>query len=176
MEKVELLERAAKYVDASQRLKAAQKVLEDERDLLIPPMKQLCRADEKGNRTLEFGNSKISLVPQRSINCEALRKALGQDATRFTERYAIIPLHLVSLRGGQEDAKEVETAARDLAKKFGTKCEVTEVLDVESGFAHLNDAEKDGVRETTSWTLRPYPEKKGFSEKVEAALKWLMGR
>jgi hypothetical protein len=176
MEKVELIERAHKYVEASQRVKAAQKVLEEERDALIPAFKQLCHADENGNRMIEFGEAKISLVPQRSINYDALRKALGQDAHRFTERFAFIPLHHVVLHGGLDDVKVAEAELRELAKKFGVKCEVHENLDVEAGFAHLTKEQQDEVREITSWTLRPYPEKKGFAEKIKAAVAWLMSK
>ena len=176
MEKVELIERSKKYIEASQKVKAAQKVLEEERDALIPAFKQLCRPDEDGNRHLDFETSKISLVPQRTVNYDLLKKALGPDAPLFTERFAIVPLHLVMVEVGKDNAKDAEEQFKTLAQQFGVKAIVSESLDVEAAFAHLDIEKQDAVKEITSYTLRPYPCKEGFADKVRAALGWLWSK
>lgn len=180
MEKDQFVKDAEIYVDASQKVKAAQEVLREKRDALIPAFKKFVKPDERGNRTLEFGNAKISLVPQRKIDEEALKAKLGPDAARFVERGLGISLHLVRINHGSAVADEVEEAVKEAIRKVlkadRVPAKVVQSVthfDADAALASLPKSERLDVKETVTFTLRPYPEKEGFEEKVAKAEEWL---
>lgn len=181
--KEELMKVAESFIDASQRVKAAQDVLKHQRDAIIPAFNKFCRADEDGNRTLEFGPTKIMLVPSRKVDETALRARLGADVHRFTERHLAIALHTIQHKLGEEKAKEIaDDVLAVLAKHLEEEptllrntVKTHRVLDVESALASLPKEEQKEVKVEVSQTLRPYPEREGFKAKIRAALKWLKG-
>lgn len=162
---------AADYIEDSQKVKAARDLLAEKRDGLIPLFKKFIKPDENGNRELEFDDNKISLVPQRRINEEALKTKLGPDAARFTEHGLGISLHLVRVNHGSDMVKRVEEAIKE-AIRTTLKMErvppkvVVEVthFDAEAALASLPKEEQVEVKETVTFTLRPYPEKKGLDK------------
>ena len=178
----QLEKEALRYIDASQMLKAAEKVLEERREALVPAFKKFLKPDEKGSRTLEFGDSKIALVPARKIDEEALKAAIGPEAARFTERIFTVSSHLIRVNEGAEKAQEVEEAVkaaiRKVLKREHLPAKVVQVhqgLDTEAALAFLPKDERLDVKEITTYSLRPYPEKKGFKAKKESAQNWLDG-
>lgn len=180
MDKTQLVKEAEAYVDASQRVKAVKEVLQAKRDELIPAFKKFVKADEKGNRTLEFGEAKISLVPQRKIDEEALKAVLGPDAARFQEHGIGISLHLIQISHGKETARQVEEAVKVAVREtLGVDrlppkvAQVVHYFDADAALASLPKEDRRDVKEITTFTLRPYPEKRGFTEKVKAAWAYL---
>jgi len=181
MDKESMLEKAEAYIEASQKVKAAKMVLDEKRQELVPLMRKLIRADEKGNRTLEFENGKVSLVPQRHVDEDALKSALGHSETkRFTERYAIVATHILRTEFGPEVADAVEeqiaSAIRKAVDKLRVPANVLKVIDkfdTEAAIASLPSDEQAAVKVETSQTLRPYPKKEGFDRKMEEAQNWL---
>jgi hypothetical protein len=179
--KDELKKEAQAYIDASQKLKAAKEVLAERREAIIPAFNKLCRADEDGNRTLKFGNSKIMLVPIRKVDEQELKDELGPHADRFTEKYLTIQLHLIQSKLGKDVAKQVEQAIRNAVstvlsdhqtlRKQATK--LIRQLDTPAALASLDKEAQDRVKEEVSESLRPYPESEGYEKKVEAAAEWL---
>jgi len=174
---------AQEYIEASQKLKAAEEVLRVKRETLIPAFKKFLKPDEKGNRALEFGNSKIALVPNRRVDEESLRVAIGPDAVRFTQRILTVSSHLIRANEGSEAAEAVEEAVREAIRdtlgKLHLPPKVVQVhtgLDTEAALAYLPKAERMGVKEIVTYSLRPYPEKKGYKNKVAEASRWLNGK
>jgi hypothetical protein len=181
--KDELVKAAEAFIEASQRVKAAQQVLKHQREAIIPAFNKFCRADEDGNRTIEFGPTKIMLVPSRKVDEAALRSRLGADTHRFTERHLTVALHTIQHKLGAEKAKEI---AEDVLAVLNQHLEseptllknavkTHRVLDVDSALASLPKEVQKEVKVEVSQTLRPYPENQGFKAKVKAALKWLKG-
>lgn len=181
--KEELEKRSRAFIESSQRVKAAQDVLKHERDAIIPAFNQFCRADEDGNRTIEFGPAKIMLVPQRKVDETSLRAKLGSDVHRFTERTLTISLHTIQHKLGEEVAKKVaEEIVNAVNKALGEEptliknaIKATRILDVDAAFASLSKEDQKDVKVEVSQTLRPYPERQGFSSKIKAAIRWLRG-
>jgi hypothetical protein len=180
----EELEKAAQtFIESSQRVKAAQEVLKHQRDAIIPAFNKFCRADEDGNRTLEFGPTKIMLVPSRKVDEKALRARLGADVHRFTERHLTVALHTIQHKLGADKAKEIADAVINVVSEalseeptlLRNTLKTHRVLDVDSALASLPREEQKEVKVEVSQTLRPYPERQGFKAKVKAALKWLKG-
>jgi hypothetical protein len=183
MEKAQLLKEAEAYVDASQRVKAVKDVLAEKRDQIVPLFKKFVKPDENGNRTLEFGDAKISLVPQRKVDEEALKALLGPEATRFTTRLLVVSTHLIRQQEGAAIAAEAEEVVKNALRGFleverlprRAVTTVTE-FDTEAALASLPKEKRRDVKEVVTYTLRPYPEKKGFAQKVKAAWAWLSGK
>lgn len=180
MDKDNFEQDAKVYVDASQKVKAAQEVLREKREALIPLFKKFIKPDEKGNRTLALGGAKISLVPQRQIDEEALKAKLGPDTARFTERGMGVALHLIRVNYGAEVADEVEEAIKETIRKTlqteRVPAKVVQTVthfDAEAALASLPKEERLDVKETVTFTLRPYPQKAGYKEKVEDAKTFL---
>lgn len=181
MDKEKFVKDAASYIDASQLVKAAQEVLGEKREELIPAFKKFIKPDEKGNRVLEFtGHSKISLVPQRKVDEEALKTKLGPDAARFTERAMVISTNLIRINYGAEVAAEVEEVIKETIRKTlqvgRIPAKVVQTIshfDSEAALASLPKDERLDVKETVTFTLRPYPQKAGYKEKVEDAKTFL---
>jgi len=182
--KVSLEKEAREYIEASQLLKAAQQVLDAKKAAIIPAFNKFCRPDEKGNRKLEFGPAKIMLVPTRTIDEDELKAVLGQDKRRFTERHFTVALHLIRSKMGEAKMAQVEDAMREAINKLLAdeptllrECVKTHsFLDKKAAFAHLSADDQKRVKEQVGETLRPYPEKKGFTAKLKAAIKWLSGK
>jgi hypothetical protein len=182
--KDELLEAAEAFIDASQRVKAAQEVLKQSREAIIPAFNKFCRADEDGNRTLEFGPTKIMLVPYKKVDETALRARLGTDTHRFTKRNLTIALHVIQHKLGAGVACRVEQAIRnavgnllqDEPTLLRDTVKVRRELDVSTALASLPREEQKEVKVEVSQTLRPYPEKQGFRDKIRAAVDWLGGK
>jgi len=181
--KEELEKRSHSFIESSQRVKAAQEVLQHERDAIIPAFNQFCRPDEDGNRTISFGPTKIMLVPQRKVDEAALRAKLGSDVHRFTERTLTISLHTIQHKLGEEVAQKVaEAVASAVEKVLGgeptlvrNSVKATRKLDVDAALASLPKDQQKEVKVEVSQTLRPYPERQGYASKVKAALRWLRG-
>ncbi len=181
--KEELEKRAKAFIESSQRVKAAQDVLKHEREAIIPAFNQFCRADEDGNRTIEFGPAKIMLVPQRKVDETSLRAKLGSDVHRFTERTLTISLHTVQHKLGEEVARQIAEAVGMVISQFlkdeptlaKNSIKITKVLDIDAAFASLSREDQKDVKVEVSQTLRPYPERQGFSAKIKAAIRWLRG-
>jgi hypothetical protein len=181
--KEELEKCALAFIEASQRVKAAQDVLKHQREAIIPAFNQFCRPDTDGNRTLEFGPTKIMLVPSREVDEQLLRDKLGSDVHRFTTRYLTIALHTIQGKLGEGSAMEVESAVREIiSRKVGDEptliknsVRVVKELDVDAALASLPRDDQKKVKVETNQTLRPYPEKQGFGTKLKAAIKWLRG-
>jgi hypothetical protein len=182
MKTVPLTREANGYVEASQQLKAAQQVLKDRRNKLEEAMKKKIEPDEKGNRTIELGDAKLALVPNRHIDESLLKKELGPEAKRFNTRELIVSGHLLRLEFGSDMIPKVEEAVKAAVRK-ALKTETlprgvvrtNAKFDLDAAFASLEREEQDRTKVVVSHTLRPYPEKKGFAQKLKDAAKWLIG-
>jgi hypothetical protein len=179
--KDELMKAGMAYIDASQKLKAAKDVLAERREAIIPAFNKLCRADENGNRTMEFDGSKIMLVPARKVDEQALKAKLGIDATRFIERHLVISVHTISHRVGVDKAKDIVDDIKAVLDEhlsseptlLRNAVKTVRELDTDAALASLGSEDQDEVKIEVSQTLRPYPAKEGFDKKVEAAKEWL---
>ena len=181
--KDELMKAAEAYIEASQSVKAAQEVLNRARDAIIPAFNKLCRADEDGNRTLDFGPTKIMLVPSRKVDETALKAKLGSDATRFMERHLAIALHTIQHRMGVNKAKDIADDIKAVLDEhlsgeptlLRNVVKTIKEFDKNSALASLSSEDQKEVKVEVTQTLRPYPERQGFRAKVTAALEWLYG-
>jgi hypothetical protein len=190
MDNKQLREKAESYIDSSQKLKAATTVLKGKRDELVPAFKKLIKPDEKGNRTLDFGAAKVSLVPTRIVDEDALKAELGPEAKRFATSEVVVNNHLIRLQFGAVVAAKIEDRVKkavrsELVKALGHPKNLSRLpngvfrvdngFDLDAAFASLDKPKQREVQVVTSHTLRPYPEKKSFSAKLKAALAWLYG-
>lgn len=182
--KEDLMRAARAFIENSQLVKAAQEVHKHQRDAIIPAFNKLCRADEDGNRTLEFGSAKIMLVPSRKVDETALKARLGADAHRFTECHLILALHTIQHKLGVEKAKEVAEAVLEVVGKhledeptlLRNVVKTQKAFDANAALASLPKEAQREVKVEVSQTLRPYPERQGFRAKIRAALKWFNGK
>ena len=165
--KDQLREQAEAYIVASQKLKAAKEVLEARRDAIIPAFNKLCRADENGNRTLEFGASKIMLVPSRKVDELLLKGELGPHTYRYTEKYLKIQLHIIQSKLGKDVAEQVKKSVREATATVLTDHQTLQrqavrsikQFDVSAALASLDKETQGQMKVEVGETLRPYPEK-----------------
>jgi len=176
-----LRKEARAYIDASQKLKAAKEVLAERREAIIPAFNKLCRADENGNRTMEFDGSKIMLVPARKVDEQALKAKLGCEATRFIERHLVVSIHTISHRVGVDKAKDIVDDIKAVLDEhlaseptlLRNAVKTVRELDTEAALASLDSEDQNEVKVEVSQTLRPYPAKEGYDKKIRAATEWL---